>query len=271
MTITDWMPIPADIGAAHVFVIGDVHGFSRHFGALLAAMAGEATAGAELVLLGDLVDRGPDSVGVLRSAGRPAADLGFARKTVLIGNHELMMLDAMRPGPAQLRLLGIWNGNGGSEVLRQVGIVPHRADESLAVLDHLVRKEIGSDAMAMIENAPSHREIGNLLFVHGGVDPAVPLDDWFANGQLSAASDDTHFAWIRRTFVRHQGPFEGGRIVVHGHSQEYRIMEWKRYPPKRAHMLDGWRIGLDGGTVDTGRVVGAEFMTGRFRVYTAGT
>jgi len=269
VTLSDWMPIPADIGDAHVFVVGDVHGMTTHFDALIEAMAAEATNAAELVLLGDLIDRGSDSIGVLHSAARPAADLGFAHKTVLVGNHEIMMFDAMRPGAAQLRHLGIWNGNGGSEVLRQVGIVPHRADESVAILGHLIRWEVGSDAMAMIENALSHREIGNLLFVHGGIDPAVPLGDWFAKGQLSAASDDTHFAWIRRTFVRHQGPFEGGRIVVHGHSQEYRIIEWKGYPPERAHRLDGSRIGLDGGTVDTGQVVGAEFLTNRYRIFAA--
>ena len=269
VTISGWMPIPAEIGADHIFAIGDVHGMSAHFKALLDAMAAEASDVAEVVVLGDLIDRGPDSIGVVRAAARPAAEHGFARKTVLIGNHELMMLDAMRPGPAQLRHLGIWNGNGGDALLRQIGITPHRADESIAIIEHVIRREVGADAMAMIENADSHRIVGNLLLVHGGVHPEVPIDVWFAKPWPIAKSGDDHFAWVRRPFLRHQGPFEGDRIVVHGHSPEHKVMEWKHYTPDRAHMLDGWRIGLDGGSAATGRVVGAEFRSGRYRVYTA--
>jgi hypothetical protein len=97
----------------------------------------------------------------------------------------------------------------------------------------------------------------------------VPIEEWFARRWLPVSKERDHFAWIRGPFLNHQGSFEGGRIIVHGHSPEHRVMERKRYPSDRAHMLDGSRIGLDGGTVVTGRVVGAEIQTGRYRIFTA--
>lgn len=121
----------------------------------------------------------------------------------------------------------------------------------------------------MIETAGSHRMVGNLVLVHGEVNPAVPLADWFATPWPSTKSGDDHFAWIRKPFLMHQGLFEGHRIVVHGHNPEHNVMRWRHYPPERAHQLDNWRIGLDGGSATTGRVVGAEFRAGCYRLYTA--
>jgi serine/threonine protein phosphatase 1 len=121
----------------------------------------------------------------------------------------------------------------------------------------------------MLASAESHREVGNVLFVHGGVDPVVPIKEWFARSWLPLSRERDHFAWVREPFLHHQGPCEGGRFVVHGHSPEHRVMAWKGYPLHRAHMLDGWRLGLDGGTVATRRVVGAEIQTGRYRLYAA--
>ena len=269
ITIWDWMDAPAEIGDARVFVVGDVHGMSSQFDALFEAMAAEAAGEGDLVLLGDLIDRGPDSLGVLRTAARPAPELGFATKVLLAGNHELMMLSAMTGGPAQLRHLGIWKGNGGSEVLRQVGITPHLADMSAPIVDRVIRQALGPDAMEMIDGAVSHHKVGSVLFVHGGVDPAVPLPLWFARPRFGSAGDD-HYAWVRKPFLQHQGPFEGGRLVVHGHSQELHVMDWKGYRRDRAHLLDGWRIGLDGGSFETGIVAGAEFKDGAYRMFFAG-
>ena len=269
VTISQWMEIPSEIGDGRVFVVGDVHGMSRHFEAILEAMSTEARGLGELVLLGDLIDRGPDGVACLRLAAQPAEKLGFARKTLLIGNHELLMLEAMRPGPRQLSALQIWAGNGGGEMLLEVGLLPYKADESLPVLDRVIRDALGAEVMAMLDDAASHREVGNVLFVHGGIDPDVPIEEWFSRPWLPIGKEADHFAWVRGPFLHHQGPFEGGRLVVHGHSPENRVMEWKGYPQNRAHMLDGWRLGLDGGTVVTGRVVGAEIRTGRYRLYAA--
>ena len=269
VTISQWMDIPSEMGDESVLAVGDVHGMSRHFDALLEAMSTEANGVGELVLLGDLIDRGPDSVGTLRTAARSAADLGFASKTVLVGNHELLMMEAMQPGPGQERALQIWIGNGGGELLIEVGILPYRAHENPQILYSRIRERLGTEVIAMLDGATSHREVGNMLFVHGGVDPAVPIEEWFARRWLPVSKERDHFAWIRGPFLGHHGPFEGNRIVVHGHSPENRVMERKGFPQSRAHMLDGWRIGLDGGTVVTGRVVGAEIRTGRYRFFTA--
>jgi serine/threonine protein phosphatase 1 len=120
----------------------------------------------------------------------------------------------------------------------------------------------------MLDGAVSHRRTGNLLFVHGGIDPAVPIEAWFEKPRIETDSEN-HWGWVRFPFFFHQGSFQEDVTVVHGHSPENMIGRLKDIPPERYHMLDGHRIGLDAGSFLTGRVAGAEFIDGRYRVYIA--
>ena len=68
VTVSDWKPAPFDMKGETVFAIGDVHGCAAELSVLLksiAALAGDATGRRRLIYLGDLINRGPDSVGVL--------------------------------------------------------------------------------------------------------------------------------------------------------------------------------------------------------------
>lgn len=268
--ITEWFDAPVELAeGAQEFAIGDVHGHVVQFAVLLDAMRAVAGTGARLTLLGDLVDRGPANLAALRLAAETAGSLGFAARTTLLGNHEILMLMALGTGSDAPDVQDIWMANGGDLTLAEAGI----GLSALSLRGGRARAEFrlaaGERSMAMLEQAPLARRVGNLVFVHGGIDPAATLDDVLAGPRLSI-SDRMHPAWIREEFLLHAGPFEGGRIVVHGHTPEPRVLRMKgRAEEAGYHRLDGSRLGLDGGSYATGVVAGAEFRRGGYRVFTA--
>jgi hypothetical protein len=94
------------------------------------------------------------------------------------------------------------------------------------------------------------------------------LSDWFAKPKL-CFGDEFHYATIRRPFLDHKGRFEGW-IVVHGHTPEYAIRRQEaNIMAPGLHRIAGFRLGLDGGSYETGIVAGAEFRTGEYRIYLA--
>lgn len=177
---------PAAIGTCPVVAIGDVHGCAS---LLLQELEKHEGSGAELILLGDLIDRSPEPDGdrrVLELVWLLQANpglWGLAGLTVLRGNHEQMLIDALaevEPDAAT----DVWEWNGGDTALlpfyRQ-----HRA---------------------WFEALPRTTIRGDYLFVHAGVRPGVPLEQ----------QKDDDLIWIRRPFLNrpHGLPY----IVMHGHS-----------------------------------------------------
>lgn len=268
--ISDWQDAPIDIGTAHEFAVGDSHGMSDRLEAVLATMGKVSAGSGHLTLLGDLCDRGPDAFGCYRAAFSPTpAQMGFSGRTGLLGNHEIFLLSAMAGGLTSALVLELWMTNGGQSVRTQLYKLGHVFND-VDTFAAAIRAELGPDVTAILEGLESHREVGNLLFVHAGVDPKVPLSEWFARRRLEY-STDAHFAWIRFPFLGHEGPYEGGRIVVHGHTPEPFVQKWKYdLGVPGNHKLDGWRLGLDGGSYATGMVAGAEFRNGAYRTYVAG-
>ncbi len=270
LDITEWLDAPVELAeGAQEFAIGDVHGHVVQFAVLLDAMRAVAGTGARLTLLGDLVDRGPANLAALRLGSETAGSLGFAVRTTLLGNHEILMLMALGTAPDAPDAQEIWMANGGDVTLAEAGI----SRSVLSLRGGRARAEFrlaaGERSFAMLEQAPLARRAGNLVFVHAGIDPGVALDRSLAGPRLSI-SDRTHPAWIREEFLFHVGPFEGGRIVVHGHTPEHRVLRMKGRPEGPGHhRLDGSRLGLDGGSYGTGIVAGAEFRRGAYRVFTA--
>ena len=257
----------------HEFAIGDAHGMSGQLRCLLAAM-GKASGGrGHLTQLGDLCDRGPDSLGCYSAVfGAKPAQMGFSGVTGLLGNHEIFMLSVMSgqgPVPAQ-DILRLWIRNGADRFIDQLdpgGLVTGNDPAAVAAL---IRGALGTRVLSAVMDLKSHRRAGNLMFVHAGLNPGVPVAEWFARRHLEISHED-HFAWIRFPFFGHDGPYEDRCIVVHGHTPEPMIQRWKRGQgePGR-HGLDGWRLGLDGGSYATGLVAGAEFRNGAYRIYLAG-
>ncbi|MDQ2804279.1 MAG: metallophosphoesterase, partial [Pseudomonadota bacterium] len=182
-----------------VYAVGDVHGCLAELRAMHQAigddLAARPPAAAILIYLGDLIDHGPDSAGVvaLLAAGPPLA--GVATVT-LRGDHEQMLLDALAGDAAAAT---DWLAEGGEAALKSWGLSARmpRADWP---------DRLPAEAVAFLRDLPlSHRE-GTYLFAHAGIRPGVPLAQQ-APGDLRG---------IRQPFLVSEQDF--GVVVVHGHS-----------------------------------------------------
>ncbi len=199
-----------------VYAIGDVHGCADRLAALHGGIRADAearpVARIQLVHLGDYVDRGPDSAGVLELLLGPPPVAG-AGVVTLVGNHEAMMLDACAPD-ASAGALRFWLENGGAETLESYGADP--ADPGWP--DH-----IPPEHLALLRRCPISHAAGDYLFVHAGVRPEVPLD----------RQDPFDLLWIREPFLSWRGRL--GAVVVHGHT------------PTPVPAIRDHRIGIDTG------------------------
>lgn len=225
-----------------VVAIGDIHGEIGLLDEILAAIrsrfdiqsADAADNGVELVFLGDYVDRGPDSAGVvdrlLALADGPTAP------TFLMGNHEDMLLRFMRRG--DVASAETWLANGGVETLESYGVAPPRA---IQLREDLVPAREALDAAlpdrhrAFLSDLKLSHSVGELTFVHAGLRPGIPLVE----------QRDTDLIWIREAFMESQE--DHGSLVVHGHTT--------RFGPEVRHN----RIGLDTGAGKGGYLTAAVF------------
>lgn len=193
------------------YAIGDVHG---QLGALAAAHARVALdraltgdAGAPVVHVGDLVDRGPESAEVIEyllmglAAGEPWVTLR--------GNHDAMflqfLLDPLAHDPG-LRADLDWLDPrlGGARTLASYGI--EAGDRDLGEVAAEARARVPEAHREFLEALPLHFETPDVLFVHAGIRPGVPLAQ-------QTAQDLT---WIRKGFL--DDATDHGRLVIHGHT-----------------------------------------------------
>lgn len=219
---------PAVPAGQRVYAVGDIHGQLDLFDAMLAAIAADgatlAPAHTTIVLLGDLIDRGPDSAGVIARA-RTLQQEGDTR--VLAGNHEEMFLLSLTDREVFRSLLR----HGGRECALSFGV--DRAAFDAAELDEaqaLVRDAVPADVIAWLQGLENMVVIGDYLFVHAGINPAVPL----------AEQQTRDLRWIREPFLSYAAPHP--LMVVHGHT----IVD---VPAERVN-----RIGIDTGAYRTGRL-----------------
>jgi serine/threonine protein phosphatase 1 len=142
------------------FAIGDIHGCSRALAALLQMVAAKPEA--RLVTLGDYVDRGPDTRGVLEQL-IPLHAAG--RLVALRGNHEQMMLDAVADGDS----FKLWLACGGVETLTSYGAVCPDADAFALIPQNHWR--------FLREALVDYHETDTHFFVHANAHPELPLDE----------------------------------------------------------------------------------------------
>jgi len=206
---------------ATVVAIGDVHGCAT---LLREAIRPHVGSNAELILLGDLIDRSPEPDGdrqvieaVRELQANPGAH-GLAGVTVIRGNHEQMLIDALVEEPAgEARELWEWNG-GNPEFL-----------------------PLAREHLDWLKGLPLTVVRGRYLFVHAGVRPGLSLEQQQPNDLL----------WIRGPFLKqpHNLPY----TVVHGHTfrSDYCIT---RLPH---------RIGIDTGAYVSGRLMALQLQIRR--------
>jgi serine/threonine protein phosphatase 1 len=212
-----------------IYAVGDIHGRSDLLDRLHEMIvADRAKAGAVrpvLVYLGDYVDRGPDSAGVIdRVLGPPPGDFDVV---CLIGNHEQMMLDFLAGAGAGLG----WLMNGGDATLASYGVPVagevYRREELVPLQQALIQRLPAAHRRFLNGLSHTHRE-GDYLFVHAGIRPGVPLDQ----------QDAEDLIWIREEFL--DSTTDHGAVVVHGHSIRPKVEMRKN------------RIGLDTGAFASG-------------------
>lgn len=208
------------------YAIGDVHGRLDLYEAMIGAIDAEIVASPELdhrvIVLGDLVDRGPDSAGVVE---RTRQWQQTRNVRVLAGNHEEMFLTAFQKPEALRHFLK----HGGRETVLSYGLSARdmatlELEQIFVRLPELVPQET-RDYIASFETMI---RAGDYVFVHAGIDPTRPLSEQKRSDLL----------WIRERFLSHDGPLE--KVVVHGHTIFDTVMDC------------GNRIGIDTGAFRSG-------------------
>jgi serine/threonine protein phosphatase 1 len=232
--------LPAVPPGQRVYAVGDIHGRRDLFEALVAAIDDDDAASIEadttVILLGDLVDRGPDSAGVIALAREWQAR---RRVRILGGNHEEMFLR----GFDELEIFRHFLRHGGRETVLSYGV--DRGQFLQATMEEaqdLMRGAVPAEDIAFLESFEDMVTIGDYVFVHAGIDPRVPLD----------AQRRHDLRWIREPFLSH--PESYGPVVVHGHT----ICD----SPEDC----GNRIGIDTGAFMSGRLT-ALVLEGTARRY----
>jgi serine/threonine protein phosphatase 1 len=187
----DLVPAPAVLPPGQrVYAVGDVHGCLDRLQSVHEQIAADIAARpiglSVLVHLGDYVDRGPESAGVIDLLAK-GASAGATHVVNLMGNHEQMMLSAIagvneEPG-------NLWLSNGGADSLLSWNVprlATYREWANLIPLHHLV----------FLRDLRLHHRVGPYMFVHAGIRPGSPSDQQKREDLL----------WIRTAIRRSRSP-----------------------------------------------------------------
>jgi serine/threonine protein phosphatase 1 len=232
-----------------VYAIGDIHGRADLLAELHRRIVEDPERGdvnrRVIVYLGDYVDRGKDSAGVIDLVIAGVPD-GF-EAVHLLGNHERLMLDFWADtmhGP-------VWLSNGGDATLRSYGIelgegVLPRGPK-LVELQTALRRALPARDLAFLEGLRLSHIEGDYFFVHAGVRPGTRLD-----GQR-----EEDMIWIRNLFL--DSTLDHGCVVVHGHT----IVPEPVFRPNR--------IDIDTGAYASGRLTCLALEGTKRRIIATGT
>jgi len=210
------------------YAIGDVHGCPMLLGALFARigedMAARAPRETFIVLLGDLIDRGPDSRGVIDLVLDPP--IRDARLFCIGGNHE----DSLARGlSGEQRLLGDWIKHGGRACAASYGVATgDLQDAPPEEIESRLLQAMPQRHVRFLDEMLDQVRFGDYLLVHAGIRPDRAPD----------RQDPEDCRWIREPFIESDMDF--GVCVVHGHTVTPE--------PERRHN----RIGIDTGAYQTG-------------------
>jgi len=223
-----------------LYVVGDIHGCDDLLQQLISAIEEDiyerGIADAKIVLTGDYVDRGDRSADVI--ARIHALERGGDLPLVCLkGNHDEMLLafiDRPDSGPQWLRY-------GGLQTLASYGITGLTEGAEQAAFERAakqLRAALGPERETWLGTLPLTYRTGNVIVVHAGLDPDLPVDEQFEDVML----------WGHPEFMRRAR--DDGSCVVHGHT----VVE-------TAEVLPG-RIPVDTGAVFTGRLTAAALVPG---------
>jgi len=214
-----------------VYAVGDVHGRLDLLQPLVRDIAEDAVISAPaerpiLILLGDYVDRGPDSARVIDFILDLEANDAFEIHP-LKGNHEEALLQFLADpafGP-------VWFEHGGGATLASYGVTPPMSRTDIGAWTEArdaFAEALPEEHLEFCQTLEMMVTVGDYAFVHAGVRPGVPLD----------RQTDKDLMWIRGDFLESRGAFD--KVIVHGHT------------PTHAPQIHAHRLGLDTGAYATG-------------------
>lgn len=213
-----------------IYAVGDIHGRRDLLDTLLTLIdADDATRGAaqtQIIFLGDLVDRGSDSRGVIERLMALRAVSGNVR--FLIGNHEELLI---RVYEGDKRATSLFHRVGGRETMLSYGMSEADYDAvDLSELAALIPDYVPLAHIDFLKGFDDWIEAGDYLFVHAGIRPGLLIDE----------QETSDLRWIRRDFTEHKGMFS--HMVIHGHTITEGVDEQAN------------RIGIDTGAFATGKL-----------------
>jgi serine/threonine protein phosphatase 1 len=212
-----------------IYAIGDIHGRRDLLDILLDKIdiddAARGPAQTQLIFLGDLADRGPDSRGVIeRLMALGAGSSGNVR--FLKGNHEELLI---RVYEGDKRATGLFHRVGGRDTMLSYGVSADDYDAvDLSELAALIPNHVPQAHIDFLRGFDDWIEAGDYLFVHAGIRPGLALED----------QEVSDLRWIRREFTEHRQAF--AHMVIHGHTITDGVDEQAN------------RIGIDTGAFATG-------------------
>lgn len=214
------------------FAIGDIHGCDKLLAQLMEKLHSAALGDETLVVLGDMIDRGPNSAAVLEQLFTLSQEHSDGM-VCLMGNHEKMMLEFFEdPAGRGAR----WLSFGGLETLASYGIrgVPKTlaAEDSVEIANAL-EKAMPAEIINWVKALPAWWRSGNMVCVHAGLDPEMPPEKQRSYVKI----------WGHPEFL--DKPRQDGLSVVYGHTIVAQ--------PSLRH----GRIAVDTGAHMTGRLTAA--------------
>ncbi|MFN3548790.1 MAG: metallophosphoesterase [Mesorhizobium sp.] len=212
-----------------LYAIGDVHGrldlLTRMHDMIAAEIERDRPADWRVIHLGDYVDRGPDSAGVLDLLESRAKE--DTRVLAVAGNHDLGFLDFLAAPTGH----GLFATHGGIDTARSYGVALNVRDPAaLAAGWTELAAAVPARHRAFIGELPFSLEFGDFFFCHAGIRPGVPL----------AAQSPADLVWIRQEF--HRWPHLHPKVIVHGHT------------PNAEPDVLGNRVNVDTAAYATGRL-----------------
>lgn len=197
--------LPSTAKGERIYAIGDIHGrydLMKHLIGMIEEHAAKQPGSkpAHIIILGDMIDRGPDSDKVIRSLRRRARE---GNMTVLLGNHEEIMLRAIDGEPGVMKS---WLRFGGAQTLQTFGIEPPADDFDQPELARKIKEAIPENWIEWLRQLPVSARSGDYFFCHAGLRPGIALNRQSRKDLL----------WIRDEFLDNDDTH--GVVVVHGHS-----------------------------------------------------
>ena len=215
--------MPRTDSGERIYAIGDIHGRYDLLRRLLDRIGEHSQAlppvqSLHVLILGDLVDRGPDSAKVVEFL------YDVTRSTdqviVLMGNHEEAMLRSL---DGDAGVLQRWLAVGGAETLTSYGLTLPRPQDDLRRYIRYLQSSLPAQQMRWLRSLPLTAQSGDYYFCHAGIRPGVPL----------ARQVKSDLLWIREDFIHDDS--DHGAVIVHGHTIEREVQ------------LGRNRIGIDTG------------------------